>query len=167
MKHKLFRNRFGSTPAAALLLGIAVIPAYAEQDCLKKAWNEYNNKNYLGAITAADDCIDDFGPKATKQQNQLSAEKVNDPPTGAVQSGADKQRIFERWAVNDVATAYFVKGRSAEYLYKKQKAVKYKEMAQQAYDGAIKLSYGRCFDPQGFFWSPAEAAQERLEALKQ
>jgi hypothetical protein len=166
MKSKLSLTRVGRTTVAVLLLAALTPSLRAQQACLKKAWYEYNKKNYSEAITAADDCIDDFGPKATKEQSQLTTQNVKNPPTGAVQSGADKQQIFERWAVNDVSTAYFVKGRSAEYLYKKQKLPKYKVTAEEAYRGAIKLSYGRCYDPQGWFWSPAEAAQERLDALK-
>jgi hypothetical protein len=73
---------------------------------------------------------------------------------------------FDRWAVNDVATAYFVKGRAAEYLLKKQKNQKYKQIAQEAYQSAMKFTYARCWDPQGWFWSPAEAAGERLPLLK-
>jgi len=166
MKDNSFVNIISRHGLAALVVIAVTTAAHAEQNCLKKAWEEFNNKNYTGAITAANDCIDDFGPKAMKEQSDLARQNVKNPPTGTVQSGADKQEIFERWAVNDVSTAYFVKGRSAEYLYKKQKLPKYKEIAQEAYQGAIKLGYGRCFDPQGWFWSPAEAAEERLEALK-
>jgi hypothetical protein len=64
--------------------------------------------------------------------------------------------------LNDVATAYFIKGRSAEYLYEKTKDKKYKSLAEEAYQAACVLKYGRCWDPQGWFWSPCDAANERL-----
>jgi hypothetical protein len=152
--------------ALALCAVSLPLTAFAQQQCLKNAWTAFNQNDYQAAIRSADECIEDFGGRATKEQAALEARREKAPPTGAVENAADKKQIFDRWAVNDVSTAYFVKGRSAEYLFKKQRSEKYKQIAEQAYIAAARLSYGRCWDPQGFFWSPAEASSERLPPLK-
>jgi hypothetical protein len=135
--------------------------AKAEEQCVKDAWAAYNSKNYTAAIAAADNCIDDFGRRAEREEAALKQKSEPQPPTGKVDSASERNAIFARWAINDVSTAYFIKGRSAEFLYiagaKAQKVV-----AEKAYQGAINLSCGRVFDPRGWFWSPKEAAEERL-----
>jgi hypothetical protein len=158
-------------PNTRVVLGVLLAMALpltvsAQQQCLKNAWAAYNKADYITAMKAADECIEDFGPRAAKEQAELESKGEKAPPTGAVDNASDKKQIFDRWAVNDVSTAYFVKGRSSEYLFKKQKVEKYKQAAEQAYKSAMKLTYGRCYDPQGWFWSPSEAAGERLPLLK-
>jgi hypothetical protein len=143
------------------LFAFPAFEAGAQQQCLKDAWAAYNSKDYQAAISAADRCIDDFGPKADKEEATLRAKSEPQPPTGKVDGAADRNAIFARWAVNDVSAAYFVKGRSAEFLYKSG-SKRYKAVAEEAYKGAIGLSYGRVWDPQGWFWSPKEAAEDRL-----
>jgi len=138
----------------------------AQQQCLKNAWAAFNKTDYVAAMKFTEECIEDFGSRASKEQAALEAKREKLPPTGAVENAADRKQIFDRWAVNDVATAFFIKGRSAEYLYKKQKSTKFREIASEAYKSAAKLTYGRCWDPQGWFWSPAEAVGERLPLLK-
>jgi len=140
--------------------------ATAEQPCLKKAWAAYNRGDYALAIAAADGCVEDFGPKALKDQVLYGDMRESVPPTGTVDAASDRKRLLDRWAVNDVSAAFFVKGRSAEALYGKLKLVKYKQIALRAYQSAVKLSFGRCWDPQGWFWSPAEAAGDRISALE-
>jgi len=142
------------------------VVASAQQQCLKNAWAAFNKLEYGGAMKAADECIEDFGARAMKEQAALESKHEKAPPTGAVDNASDKKQIVERWAINDVSTAYFVKGRSAEYLFKKQKIAKYKQLAEESYKSAMKLTYGRCYDPQGWFWSPAEASSERLALVK-
>jgi len=148
----------------ALVLTVPI--ATAQQQCLADAWKAFNEKNYSGAISSTDDCIQNFGAKATREQAALEAAHEKQPPTGAVDNAFDKKKINDRWAVNDVSTSYFVKGQSAEYLMKSSKSSKdkqkYKEMACSAYQSASRLTYGRCWDPKGWFWSPAEAANDHL-----
>jgi hypothetical protein len=53
-------------------------------------------------------------------------------------------------------TRYFIKGKALEQL-------KQREAAIAAYKAAATLTYARAWDPTGpWFWSPAEAAAERL-----
>lgn len=70
-----------------------------------------------------------------------------------------KDKIFSFWALNDVGTSLFIKGEA----YKK--AGKNKE-AKDAYKQLVdSYFYAQCWDPKGWFWKPAEAAQEALNAL--
>ena len=75
-----------------------------------------------------------------------------------------KNKIFQNGLLNDVSTACFIKGRSAEYIYKKDKVNNklFKQIATDAYNLACKYSKGRCWDPQGWFWSPCQASSERI-----
>lgn len=148
-------------------MALLAIPGRAEQPCLKTAWANLTKSDYAHAIEAADECIDQFSVRAFRDQSNLQASGEKVPPTGAVDSPADRKKIFERWAVNDIATAYFVKAQAAEKVYRKQGVAKYKQMALDAYRAASKLTYGRCWDPQGWFWSPAEAATDRLGGMGQ
>jgi len=156
--------------AFVLLAGMAAAlfpqPVKAEQPCLKKAWAALNQSDYALVVEAADDCIDQFSARAFRDEGALEAAKEKQPPTGVVESAFDKKRIFDRGVLNDTAAAYFVRGQAAERLLKKSRNEHDKKIAIESYAAAARLRYGRCWDPQGFFWSPAEAASDRLLALK-
>ena len=153
------------------LLGIAVIFAVsvtAEEQCLNDAWAALNRSDHQAAIRAADMCITQFHLKAEREQ-ALAQRREPEPPTGAV-SDPDKQKIFSRGVLNDVAAAYVVKGRASEALAAKPgrkdvKKVDYRALARTAYSEAKKLNYARVWDVKGFFWSPAEEAGDRLTDL--
>ncbi len=149
-----------STLLAASFVGTSL---HAEEQCLKAAWKAFAGEKYEDAIEYADKCIDDFAKTAEREQEKLNKDKEPVPPTGAV-SDAEKDKIFKRGLLNDVAAAYFIKGRSAEYLYRKggSDASKYKEMAKEAYEATCRYKHGRIWDDRGWFWSPCEAASDRL-----
>jgi hypothetical protein len=154
--------------ASALLLGLTLTgrSTHADNDpplplnaqLTKAAWDAYAKGLYEMAITNADKCIDEFGGQAERQQEALTAAKAT-PPTMGAPSETEKAATMSRGLLNDVATCYYIKGRAAESVGRQQ-------IAKQAYSSAMKLSYGRCWDPGGgFFWSPAEAASDRLKRL--
>lgn len=162
--------RFSTMARATLLVPVLLVtasswvdPSRAEEDCLRQAWGKFNAAAFDSAMVFADRCIDEFGRAAEKTQAKLTEEKVPLPPTGAV-SAADKQKIFARGLLNDAGTALFVKGRAAEKLYAKGggKDSTLKTVATAAYKGACRLPHARTWDPKGWFWSPCEAATERL-----
>lgn len=134
----------------------------AQEPCLTNAWSAFNTKNYKVAIAHSDQCIDDFGRKALNIQQKIDSLKIT-PEIGPVNDN-QKNRIFQNNLLNDVATACFIKGRSAECLYEqnKRKNSSYKQMAIDAYNLACKYGKGRCWDTKGWFWSPCEASKERL-----
>lgn len=70
-----------------------------------------------------------------------------------------KEKIFSYWALNDVGTALFAKG---EFYRKSGNG----EEAKKAYEKLIdEFSYAQCWDTQGWFWKPAEAAAEKIVSL--
>jgi hypothetical protein len=122
------------------------------------AWNAFNAKDYSNAIAKAQECIDEFCGSANREQAELEKQKVPLPPKGKV-TEAEKQTIFARGLLNDVGTCYFILGRSAEHLGRK-------DLAREAYGQAARYTYARTWDLGGWFWSPAEAAEDRLAGLK-
>lgn len=142
------------------ILGFSM-SALAEEECLKNAWTAFNNKKYEEAIQFADKCIDEFGKIADKKQKALEDDKVPEPPDEI--NDAEKNRIFKQGLLNDVGTAYFIKGRSAEFLYRQggDKSAEYKKLTEETYT-ACKYKHARTWDPKGWFWSPCKAALDRL-----
>ena len=70
-----------------------------------------------------------------------------------------KEKTFSYWALNDVGTALFILGEAYQNAGKKEDAVK-------AYKRVInEFLYAQCWDPNGWFWKPAEAAQQKLAEL--
>ena len=122
-------------------------------DLTNAAWQALGNKQYDRAVELARQCISLFEGQAVQQQQALTA-----PPLNGVVSEADKQRIFANWALNDVATSYYILGQALEQLNRINEA-------KAAYQGAVKFPYARTWDPQGWFWAPAEAAAKRLTQL--
>ena len=71
-----------------------------------------------------------------------------------------KDKIFSYWALNDIGTGYFILGEAYRNAGKNQEA-------KAAYKTLIdEYSYSQCWDPQGWFWKPAEAAQEKMALLE-
>jgi hypothetical protein len=62
--------------------------------------------------------------------------------------------------LNDVGACLFVKAQAAEKLGKTKETL-------AAYQQLVELSYARVYDPNGFFWSPADAATARLNGSHQ
>lgn len=122
------------------------------------AWEAFNKGNFEEAISSAQKCIAEFKGSADREQKELESAKAPLPQKGSVPEEI-KKVIWARGLLNDVATSYYIKGRSAESLGRI-------EEAKQSYKEATKYTYARCWDPKGWFWSPSEAAQDRLSILK-
>jgi hypothetical protein len=137
--------------------------ATAEEGCLKKAWETFKAAKYESAITFSQQCIDQFGKAADRAQKALDDAKVPPPPTAKF-TNAQKTEILDRGLLNDVAAAYFIKGQAAEYLYRKggPTAAANKTTAEEAYEATCRYKHGRVWDTGGWFWSPCEAAADRL-----
>ena len=71
-----------------------------------------------------------------------------------------KDKIFSYWALNDVGTSLFIQAEAYKKLGKSPEA---KEAYKQLIDNYY---YSQCWDPQGWFWKPAEAAQQSLDSLE-
>ncbi len=120
---------------------------YAPGTLRMKASAALDAKNYDAAIAYANKCIEAFGPQAEAQQAALKA------------MPSDKDEIFKQWALNDVGVCYLVKGQALEAQGKKKDAT-------DAYTTLVnKLAFAQCWDPQGWFWTPADQAKEHLASL--
>lgn len=122
-----------------------------------QAWDAFNRGDYERAIGYADQCINEFRGAADREQEQLEKKQTPKPPNGKV-SDKEKQIIWGRGLLNDVGTCFYIKGRSLENLGRKNDA-------RNAYQSAAKYTYARCWDPNGWFWDPSEAASDRLRYL--
>jgi tetratricopeptide (TPR) repeat protein len=73
-------------------------------------------------------------------------------------SGANSE-IFKYWALNDVATCYFIQGEA-------YRAANMKDEAKEAFNKVVKdYSFGQTWDTKGWFWKPADAAKEKLDMI--
>ena len=128
------------------------------------AWRAFERRDYLGAIAAADQVVNEYSGVANRQQLELEKGTEPRPPVGKVAPWAAGE-IFARGVGNDVAACYWILGRSYEQIGKS-------DQATTAYTKASRLTYARVWDPQwwplrgwspfGWFWSPAEVASDRV-----
>ena len=167
VKHRVgIRGWFGSAGILLLSYSVVVFAArYLSERNLSpnaaltaRAWEAFGKADYESAIRYADKCIEGFGPSADREQAKLETGPASLPPTGKV-SDEERQAILARGVLNDVATCLYIRGRAAEALGQRQQA-------RAAYQKAARYTYARTWDPKGWFWSPAEAASDRLQELK-
>ncbi len=112
-----------------------------------KAWTALNNKDYPGVAAYTDKCIDTYKDQALQMQSSLKAP-------------ASKDDANTYWALNDVGTCYYIAGKALDDKGDKKGAiVAYKTLVD-------KLSFAQCWDPNGWFWAPADAAKKRLAELQ-
>jgi tetratricopeptide (TPR) repeat protein len=117
---------------------------------LGKAWAAKEAADDATVMVYTGKIIEVYTPQAISMQKSLTEPL---PP-------ADKEKVFSMWALNDVGTAYFLKGQSLEKMGKPKEAVEaYKFLTEN-------LPFAQCWDTKGWFWKPASAAAERIQALQ-
>ncbi len=140
-----------------LLVAVAVaMPAVrAEEDfgdfssatLTAKAWGAVGAGKLDTALVFTGKCRELYMEKALEQQASLDG-------------FASDEEAPMLWALNDVGTCLFIEGQ----VYEQQKDSK---KALAAYEQlASKLGYAQCWDPKGWFWKPAEAANKKLKELE-
>ncbi len=113
-----------------------------------KAWEAYNNNDVQKVLAYTNKCIDTYGAKAKEMQKFLT-----EFPSES------KEKIFSFWALNDVGTCLFIKGNALSEVSEAGSNAE----AKEAYKDLIEhYFFAQCWDPQGWFWKPAEAAQQKL-----
>ncbi|TWT84984.1 hypothetical protein CA13_64660 [Planctomycetes bacterium CA13] len=123
---------------------------YTSETITGKAWESYNAKKYDDAITFAKTCIKMFEKEAIEMQKSLK-EPVD---------SSDRDAVSSKWALNDVGTCYFVLGQALEAQDKGPEAMK-------AYKKLVKtVPFAQCWDPQGWFWKPVDAAKKQIKKLE-
>ena len=122
---------------------------YKSATLATKAWEALANKDLAGVDAYVNKCLELYSDEAKVMQKSLTEYPWE-----------SKEKIFSYWALNDVGTCLFIKGEA----YKNAGKV---GDAKKAYQTLIsEFSYAQCWDPQGWFWKPAEAAQQKLDEIK-
>jgi hypothetical protein len=134
-----------------------ILPKSGNERLTTEAWQYLGKNDYNGAISKAEECTSSFRSSAEKIQNHLLSANEVLPPTGSV-SDEMKKTIFNRGLLNDVATCYFIMGKA----YQGKKDL---DSAAIAFQNAKSLTYARTWDPNGWFWSPSEAATKELKRM--
>ena len=140
---------------AAVETGVPANPCYSTDPSLgdsaywaSTAVSLFAQQNYEAAVATVDACFKYWGPKAGQAQKKLRDSDVPLPPTGRVNAEM-KAKIGKDYLINDVAMALWAKSRSLHEL-------KRNEEAKQSYAQCLYMEHGRAWDPNGWFWSPAE-----------
>lgn len=121
-------------------------PGYTSYELISKAWRALNEKEYVRAIALADQCVKDYAAIAVDQQSPLRELPVS-------------EMANDYWALNDVATALYIKGRALE---KRNDTAS----ARMVYGEALKkYPYAQCWDPKDYYWSVAGAARDRIKCI--
>ena len=143
--------------AAAATAGAVDYGNYTSETLTTNAWRAMDKGDYATAITYADKCIELYKEEALKMQADIHLKRE----TEDVKRKQTNQEVFDNWALNDVGTSYFIKGEALVNLGKEKEAVEaYRVVMNQLY-------YANTYDPQGWFWSPAEAANKKVVMLTQ
>ncbi|MBI5023517.1 MAG: tetratricopeptide repeat protein [Candidatus Omnitrophica bacterium] len=123
---------------------------YRSVTLVVNAWKALDEEKLEEVLVYTDKCIKLYSQEAARMQKALKG----------YPEGSDEE-IFAYWALNDVATAYFIQG---EAYRKKGEAAKAREAYQKIID---EFFYGQCWDPKGWFWKLADAAANRLNILEE
>jgi len=118
-----------------------------EKDYVAEAWKLLSQKDYVSLDNLVRECVNKYGKEADEEQASLK----DFPPKDAI--GLYK-------SLNDVATCLFVR---IEAFVRQDK----KEEAKQACRDLVKkYPFAQAWDPRGWYWKIAEAAQSTLEKLE-
>ncbi len=121
---------------------------YRSSTLTTKAWGALAQNDIESVLAYTNKCISLYGAQASKMQASLK-----DYATGS------NDEIFKYWALNDVATSYYIQGEA-------YRAANMKDESKEAYNKLINdYSFGQAWDPKGWFWKPAAAAKEKLAMI--
>ena len=121
---------------------------YSSAYLTTQAWKALANDDFKTVSIYTNKVIELYGKKAAEMQNSLTEYPWE-----------SNDKVFSYWALNDVGTSLFIQGEAA----KKDGNL---EEAKTAYKTVVdNYFYAQCWDPKGWFWKPAEAAQQELEGL--
>jgi len=137
-----------SVAAAAPSVGVKApinFGDYRSSTLTTKAWTALAQNDIESVLAYTNKCISLYGAQAAKMQAGLK-----DYATGS------NDDIFKYWALNDVATSYYIQGEA-------YRAANMKDEAKEAYNKVVSdYSFGQTWDIKGWFWKPADAAKEKL-----
>jgi tetratricopeptide (TPR) repeat protein len=116
---------------------------------VNKMWESLNAKNL--------DLVIAYNAKLVKLYSE-TAKKMQAGMTEYAWESPDKIHSF--WALNDVGTGTFILGEAYRIAGKNTEAIAAFKQVVSDY------LYAQCWDTNGWFWKPAEAAQQKLVELE-
>ena len=119
---------------------------YSSETLTIKAWKALEDGKYNDIKILVWKCHELYGEKAKKMQDSLT-------------DYATDGKEFDYWALNDVATSFFILGRTYYVEGKNKKANKIFNDINKRYN------YAQCWDPRGWFWKLGEAAKDQILLL--
>ena len=123
---------------------------YTSETLTTKAWAALKNNDLEGVLAYTGKCLELYSPKAKEMQGTLKEYPWE-----------SKEKIFTYWALNDVGTCLYIQGQALKNASKT-------ENAKEAFKKLIsEYSFAQCWDPQGWFWKPVDAAQRELDTIEQ
>ncbi|MBP7216124.1 MAG: hypothetical protein KBA46_02440 [Candidatus Omnitrophica bacterium] len=117
-------------------------------ELIVSAWQAHGKKDVETTFSVTQQLIDLYKDEANKQQSFLKKLPKN------------KEEIEEVASLNDVATAYFIQGESYRNQSKNAEAIETFRIVVDRYCCA------QAWDPRGWYWQIAKAAQESIAKLK-
>ena len=112
-----------------------------------QAWKALEAKDYDALFAYTHQAISLYEKKALEMQASLSDFSV-------------KGKEFDYWALNDIATCYFIQGEA----YTRQKK---SDEALSVYRLVIdEFGFAQCWDNRGWFWKIADAAKNRIQGIQ-
>ncbi len=121
---------------------------YTSSFLASQAWKALAAKDVDSVNAYVAKIVELYGPEAGNMQASLTEYPWE-----------SKDKIFSFWALNDVGTALYIQAEAYKTAGKKKEAKdSYSELVNEYF-------YAQCWDPQGWFWKPAEAAQQALDEL--
>lgn len=122
---------------------------YSSSTITVKAWQALEANNLEEVKAYVNKNLEMYEAKAVEMQASLTEYPWE-----------SNEKIFEYWALNDIGTSLFILG---EAYLKAGETDKAKQSYQRLIDD---FYYAQCWDVGGWFWKPAEAAQNKLSELE-
>ncbi|MDP8212887.1 MAG: tetratricopeptide repeat protein [Candidatus Zapsychrus exili] len=116
---------------------------------VNKAWQAHSQGDVEGVLAYTNKCLELYAEQAQQMQSELDSYVEG-----------SNEKIFEKWALNDVATALFVQAEA-------YRMAGMAEEASKVYTSIIEnYAYGQTWDAGGWFWKPAEASRDQLKIIE-
>lgn len=119
---------------------------FTSQTLTTKAWDALARSDADAVEAYTGKCIDLYAQRALEQSMSLT-------------DFASKETAFDQWALNDVATSYFIRGKMRTQQGKT-------DLAKEDFTQIMEhFPFAQAWDAKGWFWKVAEAAKDQLNML--
>lgn len=109
-----------------------------------KAWDASADKNYPELFAYTKKCVELYG----EQGKQMNAALTRFEPA---------ETASKQWALNDAGTCLFIMAEAYVELKMYPEAVRsYRTLAKD-------YTYAQCWDPKGWYWHPADGAENKAK----